>query len=158
MKVTSISYQKTFNLGNYSSERLGVEVEVGEHEYADDLMKEARELVEKMHRDGNPGLYYQVNPQFVNPEQTGTKERIIQSVQQPEVQNNVPNNVQPLTKEEKQAANIKNYIEVIKICKTEKNVLMYTKMVDKANNPELTEAYNNKLATLTAQPIKKETA
>ena len=155
MKVTSISYQKTFNLGNYSSERLGVEVEVGEHEYADDLMKEAKELVEKMHRDGNPGLY--ITQQFdktTNPYngQTGTQERIVQVVQ-PTPTPDVQNNVQPLTKEQKQEAMIQNYIATIKIANSQNLLHLYTKIIERYNHPELTEVYNNKLSELQKQPI-----
>ena len=155
MKVTSISYQKTFNLGNYQSERLGVEVEVGEYEYADELMKEAKELVEKMHRDGNPGLYIQVNTQFANPEQRGTEERIVQSVQQVSVVGEpLPQQVmKAMTPEEKKKASIQNYIEVIKIARSEKALSLYKAMVERENNPELTEAYNNKLSELQKQPI-----
>ena len=155
MKVTSISYHKTFNLGNYSSHKIGVEVDV-EEDNVEDAMAEAKLLVEKFHAESiQPTI-----PQFdtaTNPYngQTGTQERIVQSVQ-PDVQNNVPNqvqnNVQPLTKEQKQEAMIKNYIETIKIAKTERAVLLYTAAVKKYNNPELTEAYNNKLSELQKQP------
>ena len=169
MKVTSISYQKTFNLGNYQSERLGVEVEVGEHEYAEELMKEAKELVEKMHRDNNPGLYYQVNMQALKElECRGVQEKIIATPNggvpvtesERKIQQAVQNNVQPLphqvmkplTKEEKKKVTIQNYIEVIKIAKSEKALSLYKAMVDRENNPELTAAYNEKLISLQNQP------
>ena len=155
MKVTSISYQKTFNLGNFSSERLGVEVEVGEHEYADELMKEAKELVEKMHRDGNPGLYYQVNPQFANhlpPEQVGTQVKTIEPQAESSPFVNTMPMITPMTKEQKKASMMTNYIELVKLSTTEKSLALYKKIVDREANPELTEAYNNKLSELQKQP------
>ena len=157
MKVTSISYQKTFNLGNYSSERLGVEVEVGEHEYAEELMKEVKELVEKMHRDNNPGLYI---TRELPIDQRGTVENVITPATASDVPNQVQNNVQPLpqqvrmkpmTNEEKKKAAIQNYIEVIKIARSEKALSLYKAMVDRENNSELTEAYQNKLSELQKQ-------
>ena len=45
MQITQISYQKTFNLGNYSSERIGAEITLNAGEDAMQAINEARKLV-----------------------------------------------------------------------------------------------------------------
>lgn len=45
MKATKIKYEKTFNLGNYSNEVIGIEIELEEGEKAADAIKEARKYV-----------------------------------------------------------------------------------------------------------------
>ena len=49
MHIQVINYQKTFNLGNYSSERIGVEVAINPGESAKDALDTARGLVEEYH-------------------------------------------------------------------------------------------------------------
>lgn len=68
MKATKIKYEKTFNLGNYSNEVIGVEVELGEGENALTAIEAARDYVNKVQRhakdveilnamESNPGRY-----------------------------------------------------------------------------------------------------
>ena len=47
MKATKVHYEKTFNLGNYSNEVIGVDVEIEEGETAAEAIKTAREYVNK---------------------------------------------------------------------------------------------------------------
>ena len=49
MNIKTVYYQKTFNLGNYNSERIGIEVALNEGENAEDALNTARNLVEEYH-------------------------------------------------------------------------------------------------------------
>jgi len=53
MTINQVSYQKTFNLGNYSSERIGVEMVLNEGEDAKEALNTAKELVEEYHKDND---------------------------------------------------------------------------------------------------------
>jgi len=54
MNISLVTYTKTFNLGNYSSERIGVEVEVGIGESAKEALDTAKQLVEEYHQQTTP--------------------------------------------------------------------------------------------------------
>jgi len=51
MKFTQVSYQKTFNLGSYQSERIGVEIELSEGESPKEALDTAKQLVEEYHKE-----------------------------------------------------------------------------------------------------------
>jgi len=53
MQINQVSYQKTFNLGNYSSERIGVEILLNEGEDAKEALNTAKALVEEYHKQTN---------------------------------------------------------------------------------------------------------
>lgn len=50
MKIERISYHKTFNLGNYSNEKIGIDIAVCENENPIDVFAEAKKQVEKSHK------------------------------------------------------------------------------------------------------------
>lgn len=50
MKIQTIQYHKVFNLGNYSNEKIGVDVVIAEGEDPLDAFAEAKRLVEKSHK------------------------------------------------------------------------------------------------------------
>lgn len=54
MTITTVSYQKTYNLGNYSSERIGVEVSINEGENAMEALDTAKKLCQEFHDKNNP--------------------------------------------------------------------------------------------------------
>ena len=54
MTITTVSYQKTYNLGNYSSERIGVEVSINEGENAMEALDTAKKLCQEFHEKNNP--------------------------------------------------------------------------------------------------------
>lgn len=45
-KTLSVYYERTFNLGNYESEKIGIELSVEEEEKAGDVLQKAKEFVE----------------------------------------------------------------------------------------------------------------
>lgn len=51
MMIERVSYQKTFNLGNYSSERIGVDIVLNEGEDAKLALSEASKLVHEYHKE-----------------------------------------------------------------------------------------------------------
>lgn len=56
MHIDKVSYTKTFNLGNYSSEKIGVELELHQGESATKALDIARQLVMEYHLKNNPEL------------------------------------------------------------------------------------------------------
>jgi hypothetical protein len=50
MHIEKVNYQKTFNLGNYTSEKIGVELVLHQGESADKALDIAKELVEEYHK------------------------------------------------------------------------------------------------------------
>ena len=53
MKATKIKYEKTFNLGNYSNEVIGVEIELADGETAKDAIEKARRYVNNIQAIAN---------------------------------------------------------------------------------------------------------
>lgn len=49
MRTTNVEYSKTFNLGNYSNEKIGIVVELKEGETVVDAIAYAKREVEKAH-------------------------------------------------------------------------------------------------------------
>jgi len=45
MKATKIIYKRLFNLGNYSHEEIGIEIEIEKGEKADDVLKRAKQFI-----------------------------------------------------------------------------------------------------------------
>lgn len=50
MQIEKISYHKTFNLGNYSNEKIGLDIALSEGENPLDAFAEAKKQVEKSHK------------------------------------------------------------------------------------------------------------
>lgn len=61
MRVDRINYQKTFNLGNYTSERIGLEAELEAGDDGEAELKKLKKAVEDLHKATNPGLYVEIN-------------------------------------------------------------------------------------------------
>lgn len=49
MEIKTVNYQKTFNLGNYQSERIGVEIVLESGESANKAIELAKQFVEECH-------------------------------------------------------------------------------------------------------------
>ena len=74
MRITEITYHRTFNLGNFNSERIGVKVDINEGESASEALETAKQLVEETHKNNYPNLV--IEHQI---EQVLSKEEIKQS-------------------------------------------------------------------------------
>lgn len=56
MKLKTISYAKVFPLAAYVNEKIGVEIELDEHDDWEENFSLAKRMVEKFHKDNNPQL------------------------------------------------------------------------------------------------------
>ncbi len=54
MTITSINYTKTYNLGSYQSEKIGIEISINEGENAMQALDEAKKLAQEFHEKNNP--------------------------------------------------------------------------------------------------------
>jgi hypothetical protein len=115
MHIQVVNYQKTFNLGNYSSERIGVEIALNAGDNAKEALEAAKNLVEEYHNE-NLNKHQEQTSLFI-------EERVIQTQS-------------PKTLTEK----TKYFIDQ---CKNEGELKAWELM--SKSNPELLEYYNNKL-------------
>jgi poly(A) polymerase Pap1 len=120
MHIQTINYTRTFNLGNYSSEKIGVEFAINQGESATKALDVARDLVEEYHKQNvirlkDLGDFYQEVPDEIIPTQSKK------------------------TLAEKTA-------EFINLCKTRDELKAWELMAK--NNPDLMEVYNAKLKSL----------
>jgi hypothetical protein len=119
MHIQTVNYTRTFNLGNYSSEKIGVEFSLNQGESANKALDIARELVEEYHKQNVERLkslgYYQ--------------DEIIEVI--------------PSQSKQTLAEKTKNFIDS---CKTKEELKAWELM--SKSNPELLKHYNNKLNTL----------
>ena len=120
MHIQTIVYQRTFNLGNYSSEKIGVEFAINQGESANKALDIARDLVEEYHKQNvtrlkDLGNFYQEVPDEIIP--TQSKKSLAEKT-----------------------------IEFINSCKTKHELKAWELMAK--NNPEVLESYNAKLKSL----------
>ena len=120
MHIQTINYARTFNLGNYSSEKIGVEFALNEGESATKALDYARELVEEYH-----------------------KQNVIKLKDLNEFYQEVPDEIIP-TQSKKTLA--EKTAEFINACKTRDELRAWELMAK--NNPDLMEIYNAKLKSL----------
>lgn len=121
MHIQTVNYTRTFNLGNYSSEKIGVEFALNQGESANKALDVARELVEEYHKQNvirlkELGYFYDEQ---------------------------VPEEVIPTQSKKTLAEKTKDFIDS---CKTKEELKAWELM--SKSNPELLEYYNNKLNTL----------
>jgi len=130
MTINQVSYQKTFNLGNYSSERIGVEIVLNEGEDAKEALNTAKALVEEYHKENNVlnSLPYPYDVVFGNGKLH-------------------PYEPLPEIKVEKEQPREQTLEEQIRSC-TELNVLKAYQLLVK-KDPILQEAYNQTMSNLT---------
>lgn len=119
MHIQVINYQKTFNLGNYSSERIGVEIAVNAGEDAKEALETAKKLVEEFHKE--------------NTNQSPTPQPVYEEPIQ------IIKTQSPKTVAEK----TKVFIDA---CKTPEELKAWELMCK--NKPELEEYYDKKLKSL----------
>jgi hypothetical protein len=120
MHIQTINYTRTFNLGNYSSEKIGVEFALNEGESANKALDYARELVEEYH-----------------------KQNVIKLKDLNEFYQEIPDEIIP-TQSKKSLA--EKTIEFINACKTKEELRAWELMAK--NNPEVLESYNAKHKSL----------
>ena len=117
MHIQTIIYQRTFNLGNYSSEKIGVEFAINQGESATKALDIARDLVEEYHKQNvtrlkEMGDFYEELPEEVIP--TQSKQTLAEKT-----------------------------IQFINACKTKHELKAWELMAK--SNPDVLECYNAKL-------------
>jgi hypothetical protein len=121
MHIQVINYQKTFNLGNYSSEKIGVEIALNQGDDAKLALQEAQKLVEEYHQENLEKIQFQ------------SVEEIIWN--------------EPVKKEKKETKSVTQRTkEFIDSSKTIKELKAWELMCK--NNVELSQYYNEKFLTL----------
>jgi hypothetical protein len=120
MHIQTIVYQRTFNLGNYSSEKIGVEFAINQGESATKALDIARDLVEEYHKQNvtrlkELGDFYQEIPDEIIPSQS--KKSLAEKT-----------------------------IEFINACNTKEELRAWELMAK--NNPDVLEVYNAKYKSL----------
>lgn len=121
MHIQTINYTRTFNLGNYSSEKIGVEFSLNQGESANKALDIARDLVEEYHKQNVIRLkelgYFYDEPVSEEVIPTQSKQTLVEKTK-----------------------------SFIYSCKTKEELKAWELM--SKSNPELLEHYNNKLNTL----------
>lgn len=120
MHIQTVIYQRTFNLGNYSSEKIGVEFAINQGESATKALDVARDLVEEYHKQNvtrlkDLGDFYEEVPDEIIP--TQSKKTLAEKTK-----------------------------EFINSCKTKDELKAWELMAK--SNPELMEFYNAKLKSI----------
>lgn len=134
MHITTVNYTKTFNLGNYSSEKIGVEIAINEGESAMEAMDTAKQLVNEFHQK----YQLQVNLEYahlINNPNTFTTEPL------PTIQTSI---VQPEVREQ-------TLEEQIRSCTEESVLKAYQLLVKK--DPILQKAYDDTMSTIKFKEI-----
>jgi hypothetical protein len=132
MHIQTVSYTRTFNLGNYSSEKIGVEFALNEGESATKALDYARELVEEYHAEN----VKRQKELYEDPAES--LYRIIGGSGTPN-----KNEIIPTQSKQTLAEKTKSFID---LCKTKEELKAWELM--SKSNPDLLEYYNNKLKTL----------
>ncbi len=131
MKVDKVTYQKVFPISLYCTERIGVEISVDEGESPEQVLDEAKRIVEEWQKESRPTEL--LTPDVSSPEVVPAKER------QP------PQPLIGLTPVQEQ-----KLVEQIESVKTVEILRVYDKIVNNPLRPlpEAKKAYDNKLKEL----------
>ena len=121
MHIQTVNYTRTFNLGNYSSEKIGVEFAINQGESANKALDIARELVEDYHKQNVVRLK---DLGYFNNEQ-------------------ITEEVIPSQSKKSLAEKTKEFIDA---CNTIEELRAWELMAK--SNSEILEHYNNKLKTI----------
>jgi hypothetical protein len=130
MKIDRISYQKTFNIGSYQSERIGVEIEINEGEDAKEALSTAKALVHEFYMEGVPTIPFPETHSIV------ADNAVVPIV---DIKADEPPPTK-LTKEEQQRKYLTD-------CTTIEELNTFKLLVK--NNPHLQETFDNHYKTLT---------
>ena len=121
MHIQTINYQRTFNLGNYASEKIGVEMAINAGEDAKQALETAKSLVEEYHKENVAKLkdlgYFYEDQIEVETIPTQSKKTLAEKTK-----------------------------EFIDACKTRAELKSWELM--SKSNPELLEHYNKKLKSI----------
>ena len=139
MKVKIVSYCKTFNIGSYQSEKIGVEIDVEENETPEQCLSAAKSMVATFFTQSNPQLNYQEQETIIPTEDKYTQFR------NTPISEHLENQKQTI--ESKKLMQKELITNEIKNSKTLKQLKEWKLLSDKY--PDLKKIYDNKLKELT---------
>lgn len=119
MRISKVYYQRNFRLGTFLFETVGVGIEVNEGEDAKQALDEAKRLTNEY----GETMYEEAESM------RGTHETLIHAASEP-------------------TDKIASWMEVIRLCSTITALQRFEKQVEREQNQELTNAYNEKLKQL----------
>lgn len=132
MPITTVNYQKTYNLGNYSSEKIGIEISLNEGQDPKEALHEAKKLADEFHTNTNKEIY---------PKNADSVPININKAD-PVIKQQEASSTKLLSKEEKQ----KQLIESCTSMDGNDGLLSYKLLVK--SYPHLQDTYDNKLKEL----------
>ena len=142
MKVKSVNYCKTFNIGSYQSEKIGVEIDVEENETPEQCLSAAKSMVATFFTQSNPQLNYQDQETTINNWLVKESEHHQQMQVASGLKTTQPIENQPQTQEQKIKQLISQATSIPELKQWE--LLSKNKQY-----PDLKEIYDNKLNELT---------
>ena len=63
MKITTVSYQKTYSIGPYLTDKIGLEASLDDKESVADVLDNLRGKADEWHKAEHPHLYQESNPE-----------------------------------------------------------------------------------------------
>jgi len=125
MKITNIIFHQTFPTGNFSNNKLGVEIELGENEDPINGFEQAKKIVNAAFERLNQQIEWADNP----------VQRTI-----------VPYTIIDESKQETHTESNQAFIELINSKHlTKKSLLNFKPQVEERNNEAITKAFNERL-------------
>ena len=139
MKVTKVNYQKIFPTGMaYLNHKIGVEVDVEEGDDYDECFRGAKALVEQWNLESNPS--YSLTMEYMKPQADFSPDYVHSKSTTLQTQFSE----QPTPTIDEKAEGMK---EIIRIANTKVLLERQRGQIERMNNPELTEMFNDKLKT-----------
>lgn len=129
MKITTVSYQKTYPTGQYANEKIWIEATIDEREDVQLVVSNLKHCCDEIHKKNNPHLYQEQETINATPEHYN---ELIDILTQP----------QPTKEQQFQTA----ITQVTDINELEK---VWKKIAHNPKYPSLKETYNQKLKELT---------
>ena len=139
MKITKVSYGKTYPLGNYSSERIDLEATVEDGENRTLALSALKEICDIEHKQNNPHLYQ---------EQDTLYNQIVEGAKFRQEMASITN-IRPPELEEKNLTQEQKFLNLISLATSTKELSMYEKTANNPKYPSLKTAYDNKYNQLT---------
>lgn len=138
MKITKVSYQKTYSIGPYLTDRVGFEADVIEEiQSVEDSLSQLKDMADRWHRKENPHLYQESNTIISVPTATTPNATPLESYRYAP-----PREIQT----DKSAPG--TYLSDIQSATTLEELKTFKTIARSPGNEELYKAYNNRVAEL----------
>lgn len=143
MKITKVSYQKTYSIGPYLTDRVGFEADIDTSNDKDlfpdtpeSALSELRKLADEWHKANNPHLYQEIKIQEQMHEVPFRMPIIY------------PGNTPPVIEYEKGESTPGTYLSDIQSAATLEELKTFKTIAGSTGNEELYKAYNSRVKEL----------